>query len=504
MENNSRISNSIVNLNFGIFAQIITSLLGFVSRSVFINTLGEEYLGINGLYTSILNVLSLTELGLSNVVIYSLYKPLADGDENKLAALMQFYKTVYRIIALVVAIIGICLIPMLKYIVNTDISSEKVVLYYIMFLANSVFSYLLVYKSSIINADQKMYLISKYTTVFKLLTTAIQVILLFTVGNFTLYLFVQIFMTLVNNIYISNKANKLYPFIKKKINLNNDEKIKIFSNVRHMFSYRLGGSLLNGTDNMYISSLVNTTTVGRYSNYTMISSMVSGYVNIVYNAIFSSIGNMNATASIEHKKEMFKVLDLIFAWMGVFCAVSLFSLYNDFITIWLGNEFVLSIEIVGVIVVNFYLPIVLYPIWSYRNTLGLFRETKNILVYAAIINIVLSYILGKQYGLFGILISTSIARLLTSFWYEPFILYKKVFNESVNVYFKRHIINIFIGIFSIIIIDTMSKMLLLNKLVTFVFKMCMCAIVPNIILLIVYHSKPEFIYIKNTILRKIK
>ena len=205
----SRFQNTWKNFRFGVAAQIVITLLGFVSRTIFIHVLSEDYLGVNGLYASILNVLSLTELGLSDIVVYSLYKPLAEGDEKQLTALMGYYKTIYRVIALAVAVIGLALVPVLRLLVKSEIDQYHLVLYYLMFLTNSVCSYLLVYKSSIIHADQKRYLISRYEMLFKFLTVALQVVCLLAFRNFTVYLFIQIAMTVTNNLFISRKADQL-------------------------------------------------------------------------------------------------------------------------------------------------------------------------------------------------------------------------------------------------------------------------------------------------------
>ena len=220
---NSRLGNTLRNFKFGAAAQLLVTLLGFVSRTVFIRVLGMEYSGVNGLYTSILDVLSLTELGLADVVVYSLYKPLAEGNTDRLAALMGYYKTIYRYIALIVGCIGLALIPVLRLLVKSEIDQFHLVLYYLMFLANSVCSYLLVYKSSIIQADQKRYLISKYTMLFKLLTTLLQITLLLVLRNFTVYLSIQISMTILNNLYVSKKADRMYPFLRERKELPREE-----------------------------------------------------------------------------------------------------------------------------------------------------------------------------------------------------------------------------------------------------------------------------------------
>lgn len=493
----SRLQNSIRNLNFGVISQILISILKFASRSVFIYVLGEEFLGVNGLYTSILEVLSLTELGLSYVVTYSLYKPLAENDIEKLSALMTFYKTVYRYIALAVAIIGLSLVPFLNVLVKSDIDHFYLVLYYLMFLANAVCSYLLVYKSSIIDADQKQYLISKYTVIFKLLTTILQILCLLVFRNFTLYLAIQILMTIGNNYYVSHRADALYPFIREKRELPREEKKRIFADVRHMFAYRAGGSLLNGTDNLYISSMISTATVGLYDNYAMISMMITGYVNIVNSAIVSSIGNLNTSDDTRLKKEIFDVISMIFTWLATFCAVSLLVLSNDFVGILAGERFVLPFATVVVIVVNFYLPVILQPIWNYRNTTGLFRETRNILLYAAGLNIVLSYVLGRIWGLTGILAATSVSRVLTSFWFEPYMLYKRIFQASCWEYFRRQLVHGGVIVLSAALITLPLRNVGINVYALFLIKMILCALVPNGIMLALNFRKPEFQYVWN-------
>ena len=505
MEKNSqsRFQNTWKNFRFGVAAQIVISLLGFLSRTIFIHVLSEEYLGINGLYASILNVLSLTELGLSDIVVYSLYKPLAQGDEKQLTALMGYYKTIYRIIALAVAVIGLGLVPVLRLLVKSTIDQYHLVLYYLMFLANSVCSYLLVYKSSIIHADQKRYLISRYEICFKFFTVAAQIMVLLLFRNFTVYLFIQIAMTVVSNLFISRKADQLYPFLKEKAPLEPETKKSIFRDVRHMFSYKAGGQLLNGTDNLYISSLISTATVGRYDNYTMIQTMVvTAFTNTLNQAVLGSIGNLNATGTREQKKQIFDVYSLVFSWITTFCTLSLLVLYNPFIRIWAGESWLLPGSTVAVICLNFFLPNVLTPVWSYRNTTGLFRETKNILLYAAAINLVLSYFFGIRWGLTGILAATSVSRLLTSFWFEPYLLHKRIFGCSSAPYFLRQGLYLAVVAVSFALIQGAAGALRLGLWGDFLLKGILCVIVPNGLLLLLSGRTEAFGYLKGKLLEK--
>lgn len=502
---NSRLGNTLRNFKFGAAAQLLVTLLGFVSRTVFIRVLGMEYSGVNGLYTSILDVLSLTELGLADVVIYSLYKPLAEGDRDRLAALMGYYKTIYRYIALIVGVIGLALIPVLRLLVKSEIDQFHLVLYYLMFLANSVCSYLLVYKSSIIQADQKRYLISKYTMLFKLLTTLLQILLLLVLRNFTVYLSIQIGMTILNNLYVSKKADRMYPFLREKKTLPEEEKKSIFRDVRHMFSYKAGGQLLNGTDNLYISSMISTATVGIYDNYTMIQTMVvTAFTNTLNQAVLGSIGNLNATGTREQKKQVFDAYSLVFTWIATFCTLSLLALYNPFIRLWAGEDWLLPMSTVAVICLNFFLPNVLTPVWSYRNTTGLFRETRNILLYAAGINLVLSYFMGLRWGLTGILAATSVSRLATSFWFEPYLLHKRIFGCSSAPYFLRQGLHLGIVAAAYGCIAGISAALHFGPWGDLILRGVLCVLIPNALMWLLNRKSAAFAYLQSAVLRKLK
>lgn len=505
MEKNddSRLGNTLRNFKFGAAAQLVVTLLGFVSRTVFIRVLGMEYSGVNGLYTSILDVLSLTELGLADVVIYSLYKPLAEGDTDRLAALMGYYKVIYRYIAFAVGVIGLCLVPFLRVLVKSQIDRFHLVLYYLMFLANSVCSYLLVYKASIIQADQKRYLISKYNMLFKLLATLLQIVLLLVLRNFTVYLSIQIGMTVVNNLYVSRKADRLYPCLREKRELPKEEKKAIFRDVRHMFSYKAGGQLLNGTDNLYISSMISTATVGIYDNYTMIQTMVvTAFTNTLNQAVLGSIGNLNATGTREQKKQIFDAYSLVFSWITTFCALSLLALYNPFIRIWAGEDWLLPMSTVAVICLNYFLPNVLTPVWSYRNTTGLFRETRDILLYAAGINLVLSYFMGLRWGLTGILAATAVSRVLTSFWYEPYLLHKRIFGCSSIPFFLRQGACLGVVVLSFAVITLVSSLCGLGVWGDFFLRGVLCLVIPNGLLLALNFRTEAFGYLKEKLLKK--
>lgn len=504
MKSESRLINSSRNLFNGVFFQLITTVISFFSRTIFINILGVQYLGINGLFANILSVLSLAELGVGNIVIYSLYKPLAEKDDIKVASLIRFYKSIYNYIAICVATFGLMLLPFLDKLISLDKPMEHVKIYYLFFLANSVISYLFIYKSAIINADQKQYLITRYNFMFKTITAISQIIILYITHNYIIYLFIQVLFTLINNLYISNKVNKLYPYILQKYTLKRLERKKIFSDIKSMFSYKIGGILLNSTDNIFISTMKGTALVGYYSNYLLIISVINTFINMIYSSLYDSIGNLNAKENDKKKKDIFDITMLLYLWIGGICYIGLYLLLNDVITLWIGKEYLLDNRTVAIIVLNFYLPIILYPIWSFRNTTGIFKETRNILTITAGINLIFSYILGMKYGLSGILLSTAIARLLSSFWYEPYILYKKIFKKSAIEYFIKQIINIFIIFISIILCSFIFKIFKEITLINLLFKIIIVMIICNLIYFILYCKSKEFQYINKNIILKLK
>ena len=311
-------------------------------------------------------------------------------------------------------------------------------------------------------------------------------------------------MTVTNNLFISRKADQLYPFLKKKEPLDQEKKKSIFRDVRYMFSYKAGGQLLNSTDNLYISSLISTATCGLYDNYLMIQGMVSAYTTIISQSVLGSLGNLNATAEPRQKKQVFDAYSMAFTWIATFCSAALLVMYNPFILLWAGEKWLLPMQTVAVICLNFFLPNVLVPVWNFRNTTGLFRETKNILLYAAAINLVLSYLLGVRWGLTGILAATSVSRLLTSFWFEPYILHKKVFATSSMPFFLRQAVHLAIVAVSFLLISWVSRLASLGPWGDFFLKGILCVIIPNVLVLAVNGKTESFRYLKNKLLEKFR
>lgn len=505
MNEKSRTENTKINIGVNTGIQIMTLIVSFISRTVFIKILGEEYLGISGLFSNILNILSLAELGIGTSVVYALYKPIAENDREKISQLMKFYKTTYRIIALVVLAFGLLFIPFLDFFVKTDEEIPHLTLYYLLYLANSAASYLLIYKSSILNADQRYYVLKINRFVFEMLKHVLQISVMVLTHNFLFYLVVQIICTIGSNLSISRRVDKLYPFLKEHSGkLPGEEKRAILANVKNIFIYKIGGVILNNTDNILISKILGTVIVGYYSNYLLIVNAVTTFTTLIFSSITGSVGNLNASASPKESLRIYNLLHYISFWIHGFCAVAVMSLISDFVALWVGLEFRVDSFAVFAISVNLFLSGTVSINAVYRNTTGLFKDIKYIFVFTSVLNIVLSIVLGMKIGLGGILIATAISRILTTVWFEPYTILKKYFNTGYLSYFLRQIEYTAITVLAYVPIYFLNKMLPQITMVNFMVKVVFTAVIPNLVFLLCTFKTEEFSLLKHRITESFK
>lgn len=489
----NRTKNTARNIIFGMLNQILALILNFINRTIFIKILGPGYLGINGLFSDILMMLSMADLGFGIAMVYSFYKPLAENNQDKISALILFYKKIYNVIALAVTVLGLTILPFLDYLIKLNKPIPYIKIYYLLFLGNTVISYLFVYKTSIINADQKNYIISKYQMLINIFRVLFQSIFLLMTKNYFIYLIIQVISTFINNIIASKKADELYPFIKKfNIKLNKKEKHNIYENMKSVFIYKFSSVLLNGTDNTLISTIIGTIWVGYYSNYTLIINTLNNFINIIYSSATASIGNIIVSEKPEKRFEVFQSMQTISLIISTFATVCLYTMLNNFIYLWLGTKYILNDTILAAIILNFYLGNVLQPIWSYREATGLYIKTKYIMLIAAIENIILSILMGKIIGMAGILFASAISRITTNIWYEPKLLFDEYFNKPVKRYFMPVVLNAIITILIIIIINEVAKCIIIDTFFKFIIKTTFVILFTIVILFIFYYRSAGF------------
>lgn len=500
----SRTSNSMKNIIYSWANQMLSIVLGFVSRSIFLYCLSVDYLGIQGLFGDILNMLSLADLGFGTAMTFSMYKPLAEKDYDRLAGLTNFYKKIYRIIAIVITGIGIALIPFLKYLINLDSDMPHLVIYYILYLANTVASYLVVYRTCIINADQKSHIMTKYQSIFSILCTITTSIVLLITKNYIFYLVVQVLFTYARNGYSSYIAGKMYPFLSRKIKLPKEDTKGIFNNIGSVFLYKVSGVLINATDNTLISVLIGTAAVGYYANYTMLVTRLTAFVNTIFYSLTASLGNLIVKEGKEQRFQIFKIMQSVSVILSTFCVTCVLILQQDFICVWLGKDYKLENIVVYALVVNFYFSISLLPIWVFREATGLYQKTKFVMLATAVVNIIMSIILGKAIGLAGIIFATSFARVVTYFWYEPKLLFKTYFGQSSKIYFLGILQSMTITLLVCVCVGWIASMIHVSNWAGLIFKGIIVAGITGGLELAIYHKSEGVELLKDRIVETIK
>lgn len=499
MKEKSRTTYSLINVFTGIIGYGVNSIIGFVCRIVFVQYLAADYLGINGLFSNILSMLSLAELGISSAIIFALYKPIAQNDKVRIASLMKFYKFAYQIIGITVAFVGLSLLPFLPVIINNPPEiKENLYLIYLLYLLSTVVSYFFSYRASLLTAMQRNYIVIGYSYIITIIQSILQIMSLILTHEYLLYLLIQIIGGILYNIWISYKAGKDYPYIKSKnkiVPLSIEEKKELLKDVKALAIYKITGVLVNSTDNIITTYFKGLSSVGLTSNYLLFSSTLNALVQQTFNALTGSVGNLNATSSKSKRYSFFKALNLSNFWLYGWGAIGIALVSNDLIKLFYGSNYVMSLKIPIILAINFYMIGMQQSVYTYKNTLGLFKYGQYILIFTAAINIFLDVILGKLWGVFGIYLATAISRVLTNTWYEPYAVYKYGLGESPIKYFFRYIGYLLTLLISGIICWFICSRFMFSTTLTVFFKLIVCSIVPNLIFLLVYGRTEEFRYI---------
>lgn len=483
----SRTKKGLLNMSVAFGCQIITILLSFVSRSVFIRLLSSEYLGINGLFSNILTVLSFAELGIGEALTFAMYRPAKEGDTEKLRQLLQFYQKAYTAIAGAVMVIGLGISFFLDYLVaETPTIHENFQLIFILFLINNASSYLMAYKQSVLFVDQKKYIVSYVNQVSKIAQLILQTITLIATGSYYLFLVIQIVCTLGNNIVITWYTRRQYTWTrtKSKQMLPREEKEEIFQKVKALSISKIAGVVSNGADNIIIAKILGLTSVGVVSNYTLIINAVNGVVWTSLSGITASLGNFNVDADIERRRNIFEELYQATYWICSFCCVCLLCLLKPFIEIWIGGQYAVDWEVQFALVFIMYVSGVNFPLYSFRITRGMFQQMKYPYLMFGVLNVILSILLGMKFGLFGVYIATSISRLITAEAADGYIVYKSILERPVWRYMVRYLLSALLFFANYLLTNAVVTHITLAGVVGFVAKVATCVVVSNIIFIL--------------------
>lgn len=509
----SRVKNSIYNFVTSIGAQLVTIVMSFICRTVFIHQLGESYLGISGLFGNILSMLSLAELGVGTAILYRLYSPLAEKNIPKIQAWMHFYKTAYRVIALVVACIGLCLIPFLPVLINDyDKFNElgvNAIFVFCLFLFKSVSSYLFFsYRSAIVKADQKEYLLTIVSYVIIIATNLLQIVSLIFLKNFIVYLFIAVAMTLVENIVYAIISQKIYPYITQKPQekVSKKEIKETIKDCFALFLYRLNSIVLKSTDNIVLSVFMGLEAVARYSNYLIFYTTINTLIAGVFGSIVHSVGNLHTTKKIDYEYLIFKATVFTAIILGSTAGVGIFVVADEFVNVWIGEKWIILQPFSLLMGVELFTVALCTSLAKFRNAMGLFNQAKYRPVFSAVVNVVASVILVKYWGISGVILGTILSYWTTFLVFDPMVLHKYGFGGKYPL--KKFYFTVLSNMAIAFLIGFALKVVCSHVLVgmgwlTVVVHAMLCAIITPLVLVVINWKKEETQYLFSVLKKKI-
>ncbi len=504
-----RVKSATRNIAFGYVGQIATALMSFILRTVFIMHLNEDLLGINSTYGNILSLLNMAELGIGTALNFSLYGPVARGEKEKIKSYMQLYRKAYFIIACVVAAVGLLLTPFLQYFKlrspeNTTV--RELTIYYLIFLFNTVSSYFVAYKYSLINAEQKNYIQTNIITITKVIVVFLQIIVVIVTKNFLLYLLTDAVVQLIQKVFVSKFLDKMYPFLKEKNveKLSKEESDEVWKKTKALVFHKVGDVARLQTDALIISTFVEVAMAGVVDNYNMVISTVSNFVNIIFNSVISSFGNLIATESKEKQFSMFKVYRFFASWIYGFSCVGFMVLLTPLIRIWLGDHWILTSAAVYCILIDYYFKGDRIVLSNYKTAAGVFEPDKYLALIQGAVNLVISIVLVQTpLGITGIYIGTIVSGLIANFT-KPVIIYRECFDMKAGSYFVDTMKYLASLVFVLMVSQLISIKVLANlNILTFILMAIIITVLFNGVYFVLYGRSEEFKYLTGKVREKL-
>lgn len=502
----SRINNSIKNGTAAMACQLVSIILSFICRSVFIYILGNEFLGVNGLFSNVLSVLSLSEMGIGTAIVFNMYKAVAQNDEEKINCLMSFYAKVYKIIGLVILIVGVLCSFFIEYLIKDNIFEVRFLrMAFLLQVINNAVSYFWSYRSCILFAYQKDWICKLTSMIVLIVGNVIQIIGLLVIGNYMVYLVIQILITIMNNFTQYVIAKKMYPKVEisYKNRLPKEVLQDIVLRVKALIIHSVSSALNFGTDNIIISKFVGIIETGLYSNYSLLINTLNGLISQVLNGITASMGNLIATNDSNMVYSVFKKINFVCQWIYGFTAVGLLCCMNQFVELWIGKDNTLAFRVVLILVTNYYVLGVRQAIMITRNAGGFYVNDRKVAMIKPIINLVFSLALVQKMGIIGVFVGTFISQIVADIILFPYFLYQYFFEINVRKYYINYAlslsVNALIGIGCMIA----SSALGVEGWLGLIMKGILCTFVYNLAMCIIYYKSEEFGYLKNLIVNKI-
>ncbi|SFH67189.1 Membrane protein involved in the export of O-antigen and teichoic acid [Selenomonas ruminantium] len=502
MTGTDRIKNSSRNLVFGMLKYIVTLLCPFVIRTILIYRLGVEYAGINSLFSSILQVLSLSELGFSTVVVYTLYEPVAKKNIKRICSLLAFFKKIYKYCGLFILVMGLGLTPFVRNFISGHCPDDiNIYIVFVLLLLNTSISYLFCgYKSVLFSANQRDDMLSKASVISSLVTYFLQIGALIIFENYYLFVISLLMGTLLNNVFMNIYAKKMYPEVCCKGDIETQEKKKLFKSVGALFGHQLDMVIINSADNLVISMFLGLSMIAIYNNYFYILSGILSVLIMVSNSFAGSIGNSIAIEPKEKNYKNFIDFTYFIGMISSVCVVLLFSLYQDFMLIWMGPDMILDIGIVFLICFSLYVRQFRRSLSTYKIAAGIWEKDWIKPYIAGFANLILNIILVQYIGLYGVIISTILCFCVIDIPWETVVFFQGYFKDGLRGYlkvqFRLLLKTIVIGLVAFYI----SNCIYVATITMLIVKFMVLLLITSVLLIICSYKDEEFKYV----IRKIK
>lgn len=500
----SRKLNAVLASSSGIIQQIVLILGSFVYRTIFLSILSKEYMGINGLFFNLLQLFSLTELGIGSAILYSMYKPVAQQDTKKLAALVRFNRNAYYVIAAVIFAMGMCFMPFVKSLVDTSEVPADVNLYvvYFLFLMETVTGYLFTYRQTVLNADQKSYQVFLFESAKLIMGYIVRAAVLVLSRDFQLVLLCGISSDFVLNWIFSIWIGRKYPeLFRNREVLPKEEKRVIFKNTAGLMCHRIGNVAVNSTASIVLSKFVSLAVVGMYSNYSTIVVAITNVASRIFVGILPIVSNFAIGKSKEETHKLFNRLLFANLWMASFTSVCLFLLLNPFITVWLDESFLFTQGVVAMICLQHYLQVARLTANNFINSCGLFMRDKVRPLIECTVNLVVSVVLVQKIGIAGVFVGTCLSGALTYFWREPYLVFRNFFGKGLVRYWLTQALWLILTI-AMCVGGTWLFAYLPGGFLGFVLKTAIAGIGSNLVIFLLTFRSDECQYFLHSFLKK--
>lgn len=501
----SRLKNSKRNIVAGLVRQIVIIGLNFVIRTVVLYTLGVKYQGLSGLFTSILQVLNLTELGFSAAVTFALYKPIAEDDRPTICAILAYLKKVYKVMGIVILVAGLAIMPFLPHLIKDGYPSEiNIYFLYLIYLANAVVSYLLfAYKETLLTAMQRIDLVSNAYTLSNTIGKVLQIIVLVLFRNYYVYVFLILFASILNNLAVEIISRKVYPEINSQGTITSELRTQINKQVKAIFINKIGDVSRNSFDNIVLSAFVGLSAVAVYDNYYYIYAALYGIMGIIVHSLRASIGNSLVKESIDKNYSDLLKFSFIFMWIVSWCTVCLFVLYQPFMKIWMRGktELMLSHKDMTLFCLYFYAISMAYTKNAYLEAQGLFHESRLLYILEAVGNLILNIVLCKLFGTTGILVATIVTIFIFNFAGGTVVLFKYYFKKQMWEFALHHCYYFLVTVIAGLVTSKVCSLSSLTGMADILLRIVACMIIPTLLYVIAYCKFSQFRNMKMIIRR---